>query len=67
VFHTDYDALHRPGDSFVEGADPVNPAGEIQFEKVIYGDTPGSGLTDAQKKQLNLRGKPYKHHHPIAR
>jgi RHS repeat-associated protein len=62
TFRTDYDQLHRPVGSLVKGADPANPNRKIQFEKLIYGDTPGNGLTDAQKKQLNLRGKPYKHH-----
>jgi len=62
AFRTDYDALHRPVGSFVKGADPANPNQIIRFEKVIYGDTPGNGLSDAQKTQLNLRGKPYKHY-----
>jgi len=62
AFRTDYDALHRPVGSFVKGADPAKPNQIIQFEKVIYGDTPGNGLSDAQKTQLNLRGKPYKHY-----
>jgi len=62
AFRTDYDALHRLVGSFVKGADRANLNGIIQFEKVIYGDTPGNGLSDAQKTQLNLRGKPYKHY-----
>jgi hypothetical protein len=62
AFRTDYDALHRPVGSFVKGADPANPNQIVQFEKVIYGDTPGNGLSDAQKTQLNLRGKPYQHY-----
>ncbi len=61
-FHTEYDALHRPVGSFVKGADPLDGNREIQFEKVIYGDTPNNGLTEAQKTQLNLRGKPYQHY-----
>ena len=62
-FHTEYDALHRPVGSFVKGADPLDANREIQFEKIIYGDTPTNDLnTSAQKTQLNLRGKPYQHY-----
>ncbi len=65
-FHTNYDALHRPVGSFVKGADPADLNRIIQFEKVIYGDTPGNGLSDTlendQTRKLNLRGKPYKHY-----
>jgi RHS repeat-associated protein len=60
TFRTDYDPLHRPAGSFVKGADPLDANRDFQFEKMIYGDTPGNGLTDA--KALNLRGKPYQHH-----
>ncbi|HEY3132259.1 MAG TPA: SpvB/TcaC N-terminal domain-containing protein [Acidobacteriota bacterium] len=59
---TEYDPLRRPVASFVKGADPQDSAREIQFEKVIYGDAPDNGLTDTQKRQLNLRGNIYKHH-----
>ena len=62
IFRTDYDALHRPVGSFVKGVEPLAPNRVIQFEKVIYGDTPTNGLTEAQKTQLNLRGKPYQQH-----
>jgi hypothetical protein len=62
AFRTEYDKLHRPTGSFVKGADPLDANRIIQFEKVIYGDTPNNGLTDAQKTQLNLRGKPYQHY-----
>jgi RHS repeat-associated protein len=58
-FRTEYDELHRPVGSFVKGADLLNANREIQFEKVVYGDTPSNGLSDAAKLQLNLRGKPY--------
>jgi RHS repeat-associated protein len=65
-FSTEYDALHRPVASFVWGADQQNPNRVIQSEKVIYGDTPGNGLTvgpgNDQTKKLNLRGQPYKFH-----
>jgi RHS repeat-associated protein len=60
TFRTDYDALHRPTGSFVRGADPLDANRIIQFEKMVYGDTPGNGLADA--KTLNLRGKPYQHY-----
>ncbi len=56
-----YDGLHRPIALFVKGADPQNPTRVIQFEQIIYGDTPNNGLTDAQKIALNLHGKPYRH------
>jgi RHS repeat-associated protein len=66
TFLTEYDTLHRPVASFVKGADPLDADRIIQFETVIYGDTPGNGLADTppvndQTRQLNLRGKPYKH------
>ena len=42
------------------------PTVVIQFEKLIYGDTPGNGLSDTpandQTRKLNLRGKPYQHY-----
>jgi RHS repeat-associated protein len=69
AFRTDYDALHRPIGSFVKGANPDDPNQIVQFEKVIYGDTPGNGLSDDPKsakgdqtRNLNLRGKPYQHY-----
>lgn len=66
TFRTEYDKLHRSVGSFVKGADPKDPIRVIQFEKVIYGDTPGNGLSDTpandQTRKLNLRGKPYQHH-----
>lgn len=66
TFRTDYDTLHRPVGSFVKGADPLNANRIIQFEKMIYGDTPGNGLSDLpvndETRKLNLRGKPYQHH-----
>jgi RHS repeat-associated protein len=66
AFRTDYDPLHRPTGSFVKGADPLDANRIIQFEKLVYGDTPGNGLSDIpandQTRKLNLRGKPYRHH-----
>ncbi|MFH0730302.1 MAG: SpvB/TcaC N-terminal domain-containing protein [Pseudomonadota bacterium] len=61
IFRTEYDKLHRPTGSFVKGADLEDTTRLIQFEKLVYGDSPGSGLTDANAKALNLRGKLYKH------
>ncbi len=57
---TEYDVLRRPVASFVIGADLVNPALEICFEKTVYGET-ANDLTPAQVLQANLRGKPYQH------
>jgi RHS repeat-associated protein len=66
AFRTEYDPLHRPTGSFVKGADPFDAAKVMQFEKLIYGDTPDNGLLDIpandQTRKLNLRGKPYKHY-----
>jgi len=66
TFRIDYDGLHRPTGTFVEGADPLDADRMVQFEKVIYGDTRGNGLSDTpandQTRKLNLRGKTYKHH-----
>ena len=66
TFRTDYDALHRPISRFVKGADRLDANRIIQFEKMVYGDTPGNGLSDTpandQTRKLNLRGKPFKQH-----
>jgi RHS repeat-associated protein len=62
IFRIEYDQLRRPIASVVIGSDQQNPNRAIQFKKIVYGDAPGNGLTDGQKTQLNLRGKPYKHH-----
>ena len=62
MYRSEYDGLYRPVASFVTGVDPQNANREIQFEKLIYGDTSNNGLAAVQGKQLNLRGKPYKHH-----
>lgn len=59
---TEYDELRRPVRSFVTGADLQNPAREICFEEIVYGESVGSGLTADQVLQANLRGKPYKHY-----
>ncbi|MEA2235092.1 MAG: hypothetical protein QOD83_4908 [Solirubrobacteraceae bacterium] len=66
IFRMEYDALRRPAGTFVKGADPLDANRIIQFVKVIYGDTPESGLSDTpandQTRKLNLRGKAYQHH-----
>ena len=66
VFRTEYDALHRPLKSYVQGGDPseLNPsviAQEILVEQTIYGDSADAGLTAAQQAQANLRGKVFRH------
>jgi hypothetical protein len=66
VFRTEYDALHRPLKSYVQGGDPteLNPsvfAQEILVEQTIYGDSADTGLTAAQQAQANLRGKVLRH------
>jgi hypothetical protein len=66
AFRTEYDALRRPLKSFVQGGDPAEPnaklfAQEVLFERTIYGDSPDTGLTEAQQQQANLRGKVFKH------
>ena len=53
----------RPG-LFVTGADPDDPARDIQFQKLVYGDSPGNGLSDARRAALNLRGGIYEHRDP---
>jgi RHS repeat-associated protein len=62
IFRTEYDALRRSLQSFVQGGDPSEPnptvlTEEILFERRIYGDGPDTGVTNAQKTQANLRGK----------
>ena len=61
TFLTEYDSLHRPTASWVKGADLQDPTREILFDRLVYGDTPGNGLTEVKAKCLNLRGKPYQH------
>ena len=62
AFRTEYDALRRPSQSFVQGGDPSDPSGEtfpqeILFEERVYGDSPGTGLTETQEQQANVRGR----------
>lgn len=58
----EYDELRRPSRSFVTGADPLNPAREIRFEEIVYGESASSKLNGTQILQGNLRGKTYKHY-----
>lgn len=66
TIQSSYDALHRPVGTMVKGADLLDLNRVIQIDKVVYGDTPGNGLSDTpendQTRNLNLRGKAYKHH-----
>jgi RHS repeat-associated protein len=67
VMRTEYDALHRPLRSFVQGGDPSDPSGQLfpqdlLYEKTIYGDSPDTGLSDPQQRQNNLRGKVFRHY-----
>jgi RHS repeat-associated protein len=62
AMRTEYDELRRPVRSLVIGADGLNPAREIRYEEIVYGESAGSGLTPARVLQANLRGKPYKHY-----
>lgn len=54
VFRTEYDALRRPVEIHVTGADPANLTKEILYQKIEYGE----GQTDDVKN--NLRGQVYR-------
>ncbi len=54
AFRTEYDALRRPLRSFVQGYDPQNPADEILFGKMEYGEGQPNDI------QFNLRTKPFR-------
>jgi RHS repeat-associated protein len=58
AFRTEYDHLRRPEKSFVRGGALPD---EILFERTIYGDSSETGLSEAQRKQANLRGKAFRH------
>jgi RHS repeat-associated protein len=58
AFRTEYDHLRRPARSFVVGGGLSH---EVLFEHTVYGDSAESGLTQAQRKQANLQGKPFRH------
>src|SRR5262249_179450 len=53
-----YDLLNRPVRLWAQ--DGANQAFTLR-EKLIYGDSPESGLTEAQARDLNLSGKLYRH------
>ena len=61
---TEYDALRRPLQSFVQGGDPAERNAtvftqEIVVARTIYGDSSETGLSEQQQRQVNLRGKVY--------
>ena len=58
AFRTEYDHLRRPVRSFVAGETLPR---DILFERTIYGESPETGLSEAQRKQANLRGKAFRH------
>jgi RHS repeat-associated protein len=63
---TEYDALRRPLRSLVQGGDPNDPnatvfAQPIVYERMIYGESADTGLTEAQQQQANLKAKVFKH------
>jgi len=65
AFSTEYDALRRPVQSLVQGGDSSEPnatvyAQPIVYERMIYGDSADTGLTEAQQQQANLRTKGFK-------
>lgn len=53
AFRFEFDAARRPARSFVRGHDPSDPAKEIRYQEVVYGE----GAADDQK--LNLRSRPH--------
>jgi RHS repeat-associated protein len=66
AFRIEYDELRRPLRSFVRGGQSSDPdsqffADEILFERTIYGDRAQTDLSESQRRERNLRGKPFKH------
>jgi hypothetical protein len=60
AFRTEYDPLHRPLRSFVQGGDPSDPnaeffAAEVLFERTVYGEQ------HPEDVQRNLRGRAFTH------
>ena len=51
--------------SFVQGGDPAEAkpgsSAAVVFERTIYGDNAETGLTEPQQRQVNLRGKVFRH------
>jgi YD repeat-containing protein len=65
TFRNEYDELRRPVKSFVHGGQPNGRdtqllAREILFDRTIYGDSVETGLTEAERKQANVRGKVFR-------
>ena len=58
AFRSEYDHLRRPEKLFVGGETLPR---EILFERTIYGESPETGLSEAQRKQANLHGKAFRH------
>jgi Salmonella virulence plasmid 65kDa B protein/Insecticide toxin TcdB middle/C-terminal region/Insecticide toxin TcdB middle/N-terminal region len=58
ALRTEYDHLRRPVKSFVRSETRPH---EILFEWTIYGESLETGLSEAQRKQANLHGKPLRH------
>lgn len=58
AFRNEYDALRRPLKSFVTGEHLPH---EIMFERTIYGESAETELSEAQRRQANLRGKVFMH------
>ncbi len=60
----EYDMLHRPLRSFVRGGNEgeQNFGHEIMFERMVYGDSPESGLNAAERRARNLGGKIFRHY-----
>jgi RHS repeat-associated protein len=54
AFRTEYDALRRPLRSFAQDNDPQNPAAEILFGRMEYGEGQPNDI------QFNLRTKPFR-------
>jgi RHS repeat-associated protein len=66
ITRSEYDELRRHVRSFVRGGDPSVRGTQffneyILFDRTIYGDSAETGLTDAERKQANLRGKVFRH------
>ena len=59
-----YDALRRPLESRVMGGDGPAPLDHV-FEKIVYGE--GQSLEDKSDKDLNLRGKVFRHYDTAGR
>jgi RHS repeat-associated protein len=62
AFFTEYDALHRRTASFATGVDPADATRTIAYERIVYGDSPATGVSLAQRKQANLLGKTFREH-----